>query len=149
MTTEEIKELPEFLFPDDMPLQERIDNITGLCDSYNEEEHQKKFTPEQKKRFKDELADISIELRAKENELKEIVKVHKAEMKPLVSEKNEILENLENGSVWTTETLYRIAVPEKGIVGVYDQTGTLQRIEKFKRGLQTTMKLVSKTGTDD
>lgn len=146
MQEHNVNDLPESLFDEDMPLEERKDNMMSIADSFGEEEHQKKFTEEEKQRFKDQLADISIELSQLDRELKRIVKEQKDLMRPLESERKKILENLSTGSVWTKETLYRIAVPEKGVVAVYDSTGKLQRVEKLKRGLQTTMKLL--TGTD-
>lgn len=133
---------PECLFPDDKPFNEREVEVSAYADSESTEDHHKKFREDEKKRFKDDLSEVCIELHDKEEELREIVKEHKDGMKPLVKQRNELLNNLKTGAVWTTEKLYRIADEKTKLIGVYDRFGFLQRIEKIKRGrgLQTTIK---------
>jgi len=144
-----ISELPEDIFEryPDLSLEERRDGLISIADSYGEEEYMRHFTEEEKQRFKEDLASVSIDLHSKEEELKVITASLRDEMKPLKDQKKRILKNLSSGQEWTTDVVYRVAVPEKGVIGVYDKYGRLQKIEKMKNGLQKMIPL--RTGTDD
>lgn len=132
----------EYIFSDETPMSERESLMEGIADSFATEDHLKKFTDEEKQRFKNKLADVSIELVSHEKELADFRKEKQDEMKPLKEYRKELIDNLRTGAVMTTEKLYRIVDVNTNTIGVYDRFGILQRIEKLKRGkgLQTTIK---------
>lgn len=141
---------PECLFPDDKPYEDREEEVRGYSDSEGVEDYFKKFREDQRRAFMQDLSEVSIELDNKEEELKELSKGIRSEIKDLASQRKTILKNIRTGAVWTTETLFRIVDEKTKMVGVYDRHGFLQRIEKLKRGrgLQTTIKPLPKPSED-
>lgn len=118
--------------------------MIAMSDSYGEEDHYKPFTEEEKARFVKQNTELDLELNKLGKEKKNFVKTIDAQMKPMKVLKQTLVDNLDSGAVWTTETLYNIVDPNTGLIGVYDEHGVLQRTKQMKRGkggLQKTIPL--------
>jgi len=141
----------ERLFSEDEDPATFKNQLIALADSYGEQEHYKPFTEEEKDRFRARNTDLDIELNKLTKEKKAFVKTIDATMKPMKVEKATLVDNLESGHVWTTETLYSIVDPDTRMIGVYDEKGILQRTEQMKRGrgLQKTIQLPVKDNNDE
>jgi len=110
----------------------------------------KPFEAEQIDEFKNQLAETSISINDKEEEIREITKSLKDELKPLKEDRSKLLKNIKEKSEFVNEELFKFIDHENGNVGYYDNSGILRSERKiYAEERQTTIfRLPVATGTE-
>jgi small-conductance mechanosensitive channel len=121
------------------------DNATGI----EKIGYTKPFEVEEIDQFKTDLAETDISINDKEEQIKELTKSLKDELKPLKEDRSKLLKNIKEKSEFVNEELYKFIDQEAGRVGFYDEAGIL----RYERGIlseerQTTIFRLPITGTE-
>lgn len=103
----------------------RVSFLSDNCDSIEQKQYMKRFTPEQLLKKKEELSDIAISINDIEVQKKETIKEFNDHLKPLIEEKKEILKGLKNKSEHVTERCFKFIDAETREVGFYNEDGEL------------------------
>lgn len=111
--------------------------------------YMKSFTPDEITQFKDDLSVVVIELSGITDRKKEILAGFKEEVKPLAEEQSTLLSNIKNKAEYVDEDCYKIVDQEDGMVGFYNNEGTLVESRPIRQDeKQTTIFQIEKNGTD-
>lgn len=131
--------------------QERINFLSDNCDSVEQKGYMKRFTPDQLLKMKESLSQIAIEINDIEEEKKEVVKDFKDRLKPLISERKEVLTGLKNKSEHVTERCFKFIDHETREVGFYNENGELiESRPAYADELQGNIfQAIRKTGTEE
>jgi len=129
-------------------LQERKMFLKDNCDTVEDMGYMKQFSPDKVAELKDRLAEVSIEINDKEEELNDIKKTFKFGMDPLKEEKQLCLKGIKERAEYINETCYTFIDQEDKAVRTYNSEGTMiSERPAMQKELQGTIHQVLRTGT--
>jgi hypothetical protein len=112
------------LFENYSPL-ERINMLRDNCDKREEIGYMRKYTKEEIRDCKDQLAEVSITISDIANGRAEAMKGYKEQMKPYVEQQSNLLKKIKQKAEYITEDCYKIIDQQAGEVGYYNKDGIL------------------------
>lgn len=112
------------LFKDYSPL-ERINMLQDNCDNREEVGYMRKYSKEEIRSCKDQLAEASISISDIANEKAEAMKSYKEQMKPYAETQANLLKKIKQKAEYITEDCYKIIDQQAGEVGYYNKDGIL------------------------
>lgn len=104
---------------------ERERFLKDNCDQVVEKGYMKPFESGELQKFKDDLAEVSIELNDIEEEKKDAMFIFKEKAKPLNEERAELLKNIKQKSVFVSENCFKFIDRDEKMVGFYNSEGLL------------------------
>lgn len=127
---------------------QRIDFLKANCDKVEDKGYMKRFTSEELHEMKEEISENSIQINDLEIEKAATLASFKDALKPLRDRKKEILLNLKQKAVFTTEECFKIVDQESRMVGYYNSEGELiDSRPAYGDELQATIFQAVRTGT--
>ena len=134
----------------DTPLQQREAYLRDSCYKVHENEsYTRKLEPYEVAERKTTLYERVRKIQALQEELKEISKTFKDQIKELDNEKQNLIQEIQFESTSEIGNLYSMDDQESGIMGFYDSTGTLISSRPLKpEERQTSLLTIKKNGTD-
>ncbi|MCC8117261.1 MAG: hypothetical protein LIP09_00720 [Bacteroidales bacterium] len=109
----------------ELPMRERIQALSDNCASEEEKYFMREFTPEELAQYKEELANVAIDIAAIEEEWQAAKDSMKLRLKPLREQHAEMLGNIKRMQREVKETCYRFTDPETRETGYYNANGEL------------------------
>ncbi len=121
-------------------LESRKAFLKDNCDVVEDMGYMKQFSLEKVTELKERLAEVSIEINDKEEELGEIKKDFKMQLDPLKEEKLECLKGIKERAEFVKEICYTFIDQEEKMVGTYNAEGQLiSQRPAMPKELQTTI----------
>lgn len=105
--------------------EQRVRYLKDNCNKIEEKGYMKAFTTEDMQGYKENLANVSIEINGLELRKKSYTANIKDQLKPLIEERNEILENIEHKAKYVKELCYKFTDEEERTTGYYNSNGEL------------------------
>jgi hypothetical protein len=143
--------MDKFLGKEYGDLNARKTFLKDNCDVVEEFGYMKQFSPDKVLELKERLAEVSIEINDKEEELNDIKKDFKFAMDPLKEEKLICLKGIKERAEFVKEVCYTFIDQESKMVGTYNSEGDLisQRPAMPKELQGTIFQIDRKTGTNN
>lgn len=113
------------LFDETIPLEERKDNLEGICSSVEERTYHKPLTEEEAQEYKDLLTQTAIKQSLVQKEYDEVKAEFKDRLSPLKDQFSHYCDVLKNNGIPTTGKVYLVADAEENMMGYYDEKGVL------------------------
>ena len=130
------------------PPEQRIRFLQDNADKIEEKTYMRRFTPDELRQKKDQLADTSITLSEIEDEKKLLLQDIKQREAPLKSEKKVLLSNIKHKAEEVKEECYKFI--ENDEVGYYNAEGDLiEQRPAYPDERQGTIFQISRSGTDN
>lgn len=128
----------------------RIELLKNSCDKVEELGYTKAIPSERLEELKNQLVDVSIQIKDVKADAKESARQYKEQLKQLETEQGKITDQLKARSEYVTEQCFKIVDQELGQVGYYNSDGLLvyQRPAQPDE-LQRTVFQTLRTGTHD
>lgn len=132
----------------DYPPVQRVQFLKDNCEKIDEIGYMKQFTPEEIAGFKDQLAEVSIEINDIDEEKREVMKSFKAQLEPLTDLRTSLLGHIKKKAEFVNEDCFKFVDHQDKIVGYYNSEGILVEARPMRPDEgQLTIKLM--TGTHD
>lgn len=129
------------------PPENRIQFLKDNCDKVEKKTYMRRFSPDELRQKKDQLAETSITLSEIEDEKKLLLQDIKQREEPLKSEKKVLLSNIKHKAEEVKEECYKFI--ENDEVGYYNADGDLiEQRPAYPDERQGTIFQISRTGTD-
>jgi len=126
----------------------RTNFLKDNCDTVEERGYMKPFTPEELQGYKEQLAELSINIEEKENEKKAAAKRLKIELDPLLEKRSEMISNIRQKAEYVREICYKFVDRQEKEVGYYNADGDLIELRPAAFDeLQPTLFGLQRTGT--
>jgi len=120
------------------------------CEKIEEKGYMKPFTPEELQGYKENLADLSIQIEATEEEKKESAKYFKEKLDPMTKQRSEMVRNIRQKAEYVREVCYKFIDKVEKQAGYYNSDGDLIELRPATADeLQPTLFDLRKTGTND
>lgn len=103
----------------------RISFLKDNCDEVIEKGYMKPYSEEQIETMKDDLSEVSIKIDDIETEKKIIMEQFKGKLKPLETEKTELLTGIRTKSRFVRELCFKFIDTDLKMVGFYNAEGNL------------------------
>jgi len=132
-----------------VPEAVRAQMLRDSCDKVEEVGYMKPYTPEEITQMKDELAEASIEINEIEEEKRVIMEGFKLKLKPLETQKKDLLLNIKNKAEFVKEDCFKFIDQEEGMVGFYNSLGDLIESRPIRHEERQLSIGFNKTGTND
>lgn len=127
---------------------ERAKYISDSCDKVESIGYMKQFDSEELDRLKGDLSETSISIKDIELEKKEIMAEFKERLKPLLEDKEILIQKLKRKAEFVNEDCYKFIDRENNMVGYYNRLGILVE-ERGIRPEERQLSMFDKTGTND
>ena len=128
----------------------RWDFLLDNADSVEEIGYMRRFSSEELLQKKELLSELSLEIKEIEERKHAAMQKFKESLKPLIDEKNEILESIKNGSEYIeNEKCVKIFNRDENMAGYYNKLGELVYSRPIMPYESQTTIFSIKTGTDD
>jgi hypothetical protein len=132
------------------PVTQRVQFLKDNCDKVEKKTYMRRFTPDELRQKKDQLAEASITLSEIDDEKKEILQDIKTRQEPLKSEKKILLSNIKHKAEEVKEECYKFIDQENSEVGFYNSEGDLiEQRPAYPDERQGTIFQISRTGTEN
>lgn len=95
------------------------------CDKLEEVGYMKPYASEDLQAYKDDLANLSININEIEVEKKITSDSYKEQLKPLYEERKELLSSIKQKAVYTKEICYKFTDQDERMTGFYNSEGNL------------------------
>jgi len=121
------------------------------CEKAENRGYMKPFTPEQLQEHKENLAELSIKIEEAENEKAAAINRFKHMLKPLITQRREMVSNIRQKAEYVNEVCYKFVDREEKQTGYYNADGDLiEQRPATADELQPTLFIgLQKTGTDN
>lgn len=131
--------------------KDRVEFLEANCHGIDEKGYMKQFTPEEIISMKDSLAEASIAINEIEIRKKEAIDAFKEELKPLESERKDLLKCIKEKAEFVKEQCYKFIFEDERMVGYYNKDGVLIEARPMQpEEMQTAMFVpIQRTGTHD
>ena len=130
------------------PPENRIQFLKDNCDKVEKKTYMRRFSPDELRQKKDQLAETSITLSEIEDEKKLLLQDIKQREEPLKSEKKVLLSNIKHKAEEVKEECYKFI--ENDEVGYYNAEGDLiEQRPAYPDERQGTIFQVGRTGTNN
>lgn len=106
-------------------VHERESFLKDNCDKVEEKGSMKPFTVEQLQEYKENLANVSIEILGIEEEKKKQDAVFKNMLKPLKDSRSQLITNIKSKSEYVKELCFKFVDQDKKMTGFYNLDGDL------------------------
>lgn len=103
----------------------RLEFLQANCDATEEIGYMKAFTAEEIAAFKDQLAEVSIDINEIELEKKKVLAEYKLRLDPLTQDKGELLGRIKNKAEHTKERCFKFIDLDRMEIGFYNPEGHL------------------------
>jgi outer membrane biosynthesis protein TonB len=132
------------------PQDARIQFLKDNADKVEKKTYMRRFTPDELRQKKDQLAETSIALSEIDDEKKTVLQEIKQREEPLKSEKKILLSNIKHKAEEVKEECYKFIDQENNEVGFYNSEGDLiEQRPAYPDERQGTIFQISRTGTDN
>ena len=133
-----------------IPEEQRPQFLSDNCDAMEEIGYTCRFSPDELAQKKEELANVSIELKEIEQEKKDAMADFKERMKPYDEERKRLLGELKNKSKFVNEVCYKFIDHDERMVGFYNKLGELVSSRPImpQEMKKTTFSINRNTGTE-
>ena len=108
-----------------LPQEERKEFLYNNCDGTEKLGYMRQFTEEETAIFKDELANISIDMADIEQEIRDVTKNLKSKLEPLKIRKKALLSNIKQKAEYVDEECYKFLDYAESKAGYYAPDGKL------------------------
>lgn len=95
------------------------------CDRAETKSYYKKFSTEKLQEFKKKLSDYSVKISDIQADAKASAQAYKDQLKPLLQEQAEIINNIKQKSEYVSETVFRFTDQKEGLTAFYNEDGDL------------------------
>jgi len=130
------------------PPEQRIQFLKDNCDKVERKTYMRRFTTDELRQKKDQLAETSISLSEIDDEKKLILQDIKQRQDPLKAEKKILLSNIKHKAEEVKEECYKFI--ENDEVGYYNSEGDIiEQRPAYPDEKQGTIFQISRTGTDN
>lgn len=130
------------------PLENRIQFLKDNCDKIEKKIYMRRFSSDELRQKKDELADVSIQLSEIDDEKKLVLQEIKQREDPLKSEKKILLGDIKHKAEEVKEECFKFIEGEE--VGFYNSEGDLiEQRPAYPDEKQGTIFQISRTGTNE
>jgi len=124
--------------------------LESNCDAVEDVGYTRRFTPEELNERKEQLADASITISEIEAEKKSVDASFKLRLKPLESQKAELIEQLKTQTEFVNERCYKFIYHDEKLAGFYNSDGELVYTRALQaQEMQKTIFGQLRTGTSD
>lgn len=130
------------------PPEQRIQFLKDNCDKVEKKTYMRRFTPDELRQKKDQLAETSISLSEIDDEKKLILQDIKQRQDPLKAEKKILLSNIKHKAEEVKEECYKFIEDDE--VGYYNSEGDIiEQRPAYPDEKQGTIFQIGRTGTHD
>ncbi len=105
--------------------EQRVSFLKDNCDAVEDIGYMRRFTPEELSEKKERLSSVAIDLNDIDQEKKEVMDEFKGRLKPLETEKVNLLRQLKNKTEFVKEPCFKFINEKEGMVGFYNSLGEL------------------------
>ncbi|MDR1373163.1 MAG: hypothetical protein LBJ17_08655 [Dysgonamonadaceae bacterium] len=121
------------------------------CEKVENKGYMKQFTPEQLQGYKEDLAELSIEIEEIEDEKKASAKHFKSVLDPKIEHRRDLVSSIKKKAKYVNELCYKFIDRENRETGYYNADGDLIELRSSTADeLQATIfAALGKTGTND
>lgn len=132
------------------PVDRRVQFLKDNCDKVEKKTYMRRFSHDEMRQKKDQLAETSITLSEIDDEKKEILQDIKQRQDPLKTEKKILLSNIKHKAEEVKEECYKFIDQENNEVGFYNSEGDLiEQRPAYPDERQGTIFQINRTGTDN
>lgn len=111
--------------------QEKRDNLESAAFDVEMQNYHKPLTDEEAAKYKHDLTQAAIKKAALEEEFKSVAKGYKEKIKPVAEKFAEYLSIVKHNGIPTEGKIYLIADHAAGMMGSYDEAGTLLSMRRL------------------
>lgn len=133
----------------DCPESLRASYLKDNCDAVEKVGYMRRFTPEELAQKKERLSSVAIDINDIELEKKQVADSFKAQLKPLTTEKDVLLNQLKNKTEYVNEPCFKFVNQDEGLVGYYNSAGELVNSRPIMAEERQKVIPFARTGTND